>query len=233
MKLLGWGSLGSSLALALAGQASAQQVTIGSDVNTNRSLTITFFDPLGQSFTAVTDTLTSFGFEFTSLNPDRVNAQITFSLLAGETLSGTPLFSTNFTVPTSVNSRDVQQFVDLALPNISVLRGSRYTGVITTSSERNALLLGPTSNPQTGQPVGGDNYLGGRLLSAVPTGFANCVGPASNCDANFRVTGNLTTAAVPEPSTWAMLMLGFAGAGAMLRRRAQPASRRVRYNFAF
>lgn len=32
----------------------------------------------------------------------------------------------------------------------------------------------------------------------------------------------VTTAAVPEPSTWALMLLGFLGAGAAIRRRAQP-----------
>ena len=40
--------------------------------------------------------------------------------------------------------------------------------------------------------------------------------------------GSGFTAAVPEPSTWAMLILGFAGIGAMTyRRRKQPAALRV------
>lgn len=41
------------------------------------------------------------------------------------------------------------------------------------------------------------------------------------------------SAAVPEPATWALLMLGFAGVGASLRRRKPAMSEsRVRYSFA-
>ena len=219
MKIIIRALLATSLGLGLPiAAANAQSVTIGSDVPTNRALTIIFFGPVGQSFTSATDTLTSFGFEFTSLNPGSLNAPITFSLLAGETLTGTALFNSAFTLPSSINSVNVQQFFDIPLPNISVVRGSRYTGMITTTSERNALLLGPGVDVQTGVLAGGDAFAGGRLLSAVPTGFTNCDTASSNCDANFRVTGNLVTA-VPEPSTWAMLLVGFAGIGAMLRRR--------------
>jgi hypothetical protein len=44
----------------------------------------------------------------------------------------------------------------------------------------------------------------------------------SGNDLNYSVNG--TTAAVPEPSTWAMMILGFAGIGFMAyRRKSKPA----------
>ena len=223
--------LASTLVFALPGAANAQTVTIGSDVATNRAVTIGAFDPLGQSFTSVTDTLTSFGFEFTALNPSSANAPLTFSLFAGETLTGTSLFTTSFTLPATINSRTVEQFFDIALPNLTVVRGGQYTGVLTATSDRNALLVGPGLNVQTGVFTGGDAFAGGRLVG-TPAPYANCAGAANNCDANFRVTGNIIAAAVPEPSTWVMLLFGFAGAGAMLRRSARSTGRRIRYNFA-
>jgi hypothetical protein len=36
---------------------------------------------------------------------------------------------------------------------------------------------------------------------------------------SVRLDGNAVTTAVPEPSTWAMMILGFAGLGAMMYRR--------------
>ena len=219
--------LATTLALSLPAAANAQSVTIGSDVATNRAVTISAFDPIGQSFTAQTDTLTSFGFEFTSLNPSASNAPLTFSLFAGETLTGTSLFTSTFTLPATINARTVEQFFDIALPNLTVVRGSLYTGVLTASSDRAALLVGPGLNVQTGVFTGGDAYTGGRLLG-TPAPYANCTGAANNCDANFRVTGSIVSAAVPEPSTWIMLMLGFAAVGLSMR-RPKPAQRRVRF----
>jgi hypothetical protein len=48
------------------------------------------------------------------------------------------------------------------------------------------------------------------------------LGP-SNQQGNLLDNVSLSAGGVPEPSTWAMLMLGLAGAGAMLRRRKQVA----------
>lgn len=43
-----------------------------------------------------------------------------------------------------------------------------------------------------------------------------------------QVIGLTPPASVPEPSMWAIMLLGFGGAGAMLRRAAKPASGRGR-----
>jgi hypothetical protein len=39
--------------------------------------------------------------------------------------------------------------------------------------------------------------------------------------------GRLMTAAVPEPSTWAMMILGFAGVGFMTYRRRKQSNARI------
>jgi hypothetical protein len=43
-------------------------------------------------------------------------------------------------------------------------------------------------------------------------------------NAGFTVTGTFSVASVPEPSTWAMMILGFAGVGFMAYRRKQNGS---------
>ena len=43
-------------------------------------------------------------------------------------------------------------------------------------------------------------------------------------NAGFAVTGTFSVAAVPEPSTWAMMILGFAGVGFMTYRRRRNAA---------
>jgi hypothetical protein len=60
-------------------------------------------------------------------------------------------------------------------------------------------------------------FYSGLLVPAPPPG-----GPIQLGDGLTRET--LTIAAVPEPSTWAMMILGFAGIGFMAyRRKSQPA----------
>jgi PEP-CTERM motif len=60
---------------------------------------------------------------------------------------------------------------------------------------------------------------------AITTGYASseCGGPGF-CDINVEILGQGTiaeVAAVPEPSTWAMMILGFGGLGFMAYRRKQ------------
>jgi hypothetical protein len=63
-----------------------------------------------------------------------------------------------------------------------------------------------------------ENYFGTKLIkqSFDPNGFVN---------SGVEITFNI--AAVPEPSTWAMMILGFAGVGFMAYRRRGPASFRL------
>jgi PEP-CTERM motif len=75
---------------------------------------------------------------------------------------------------------------------------------------------------------------GGPIVAAY--GWGNVVGTASwadsvgglntcgNCTADFTVAITSAVGAVPEPSTWAMMILGFAGIGFMAyRQKAKPA----------
>lgn len=205
--------------VAAAVPASAATLQVVSGQTNPRAVTISSFDPLGQSFTAIDTDLTSFGFQFSSLNPDRVNDPISFSLLAGEGLSGASLFTTAFTLPTSINSR-TPTWYDFDITGANVTVGQKYTAVLSTSaSARNAVVLGPGYNSSTGQFSGGDAYAGGRAFFSAPS-YANCDATPSNCDLNFRVTGNTAVVApVPEPASWAMMMLGIGLAGGTLRRR--------------
>ncbi|MDR3465457.1 MAG: PEPxxWA-CTERM sorting domain-containing protein [Xanthobacteraceae bacterium] len=73
-------------------------------------------------------------------------------------------------------------------------------------------------------PSNGDLYAEGSFFYTNPNGFTSItltstdgVGPQD------LVIGDLT-AAVPEPSTWAMLVLGFAGVGFMAYRRKSKAT---------
>jgi hypothetical protein len=181
-----------------------------------RAVTVPTFGPLGQSFTAIDEHLTSFGFQFELFNPGHANSPFTFQLLAGEGLGGSVVTTKTFTLPTSINDRTATWF-DFDLTGTDVTVGSKYTAVLSTSSLRYGVVLGPEINIFTGQILGGDAYAGGTaLFTNVP--YSNC-GPTGGCDLNFRVTGYNDVAAVPEPAAWGMMIGGFGLAGGALRRR--------------
>ena len=63
--------------------------------------------------------------------------------------------------------------------------------------------------------------------TAIATGASTTLSFAFRQDPNFFSLDNISvtavTDAVPEPGTWAMMLIGFAGAGMALRRRRRPA----------
>lgn len=211
---------------AAAQQTETLQVTGGSG---QRSVTFPFSGPVGQSFTAFTDTITQVGWQFVTLNPGSPNTAFTFNLLAGETLVGTPLATATFTLPGQWTDRTPRWF-DIALPDVAVTNGSVYSLVLTNTSNRAAIVVGPNINLNTGQFLGPDPYAGGRAFAGARPLFSNCPNTsASACDLNFRVTGTVLPAAVPEPSAWALAIMGFGVVGSSLRARRKT---RVQLTFA-
>ena len=74
-----------------------------------------------------------------------------------------------------------------------------------------------TNTNQFRYTVGDLNLLVGANGS---TSIGNTILQAHNTGANYTVHWDtLTTGAVPEPGTWALMILGFGSAGAMIRRR--------------
>lgn len=180
-----------------AAPALAETVQI---ISGTRGATIAAFDPIGQSFTAVDTDLTSFGFQFQSLNPTAPNSAITFTLREGEGLTGTVLATRIFTLPATINSRN-PVFFDIDITGTRVAIGGRYTALLTTDSFRHALTFGPNLNLSTGAPLTGDAYAGGRLVFASDPDASSFCTRNTICDANFRVTGTRFASAVPEPAT--------------------------------
>lgn len=228
MKSALFGAAASAAALLFALPAAAQEETLQVTSGTGkRAAQILAFGPVGQSFTAFTDTLTSVGFQFNTLNPGSANAPITFNLYAGETLSGTSLYTTSFTLPAAWTDRTPRWF-DIGLPDVAITDGSVYSLVLSTTSARTGIVLGPDYNIYTGQPLGPDGYAGGRAFART-TLYPNCTGANNNCDLHFRVTGETLAAVVPEPSAWALLILGFGVVGSALRAGRKT---RAQLNFA-
>lgn len=110
-------------------------------------------------------------------------------------------------VNVSVNSVDGVPMTDINFTNIILNNGTSNTGTfsVTNGTVDTAALLGATLI------AGATNTL---------TIFASAANPGA-VDANFGLTLAFTPTAsgVPEPATWAMMLVGFGAAGYSLRRR--------------
>ena len=84
----------------------------------------------------------------------------------------------------------------------------------TTSGNNGSVNINFDNTPEIFTFSGGTISL---LLNDVNVG----PGDSANISGLFTVTAANVTAAVPEPSTWAMMVLGFAGVGFMAYRRKQ------------
>ena len=120
----------------------------------------------------------------------------------------------------SFNGALMSSFTSNTITNASVALSTYY-------SAANALFSGTLL--QTSSFTGTGTFAGVNPLT-LTLPFSETVryditfGPGSG---NFNGTANLTSV-VPEPTTWAMMTLGFVGLGFAVRRRAKP-SMRVRF----
>ena len=130
------------------------------------------------------------------------SADITIALWSNLPPSGGTLI-TSATVTITTDG----QWLDVFWSPVSVVPNTtEYLVITATGLTFNYMLGGSLSNP----------YPDGMLYGGLPGG-ANAV-PSS--DIAFRTYSDTTfSGAVPEPSTWAMMILGFAGIGCMAYRR--------------
>ncbi|MEH3124097.1 MAG: PEPxxWA-CTERM sorting domain-containing protein [Sphingomonas phyllosphaerae] len=185
----------------------AQAATVVQDAGGSRGTSIFKYGPVGQSFTMVGTSLASFGFQFQTISTAQTNAALTLSLLDGSTLGATVLRQVTGT-PVAGAAR--QNFwYDFDLGGLTLTDGAIYTAVVSATTDRLGLVYGPAANASA------DGYAGGQLLTSKPAfdAASNCT--KGICDANFRFTSG---GAVPEPASWAMLLLGFGAVGYTLRR---------------
>lgn len=208
MKSLTLAALAAAALVAPAAGAATTQITGGTG---QRSLTISFFDPVGQIFTADQAGLVSFGFQLRQ-NNNVAAGPMTLTIRQGEGFGGAIIASRTLT-PGGFTVNAQPGWLDFDFTGTTLVAGAKYTASLTTDSNRLGIIFGPDINIFTGQALGGDAYAGGRFIA---TGQNDAVCNTGICDANFRFT---TAAPVPEPATWALMLGGFGLAGAAMRTR--------------
>lgn len=200
--------LAAASAVAIAWTAGAAQA--GTIVNTEGvfDASIEAFGPIGQTFVAIDPNLVSIGFAYSDLNPTEPNDPITVSLYSGDAgldsggaVEGTLIASQSVTLPLVLpTAEDTPSIIDTDFSGVHLTVGDAYTAVVSATSYRVAVVYGA------------DGYDEGNTINNLP----QC---SSGCDVDFRIVGNdVTTGGVPEPASWALLITGFGGVGAMLRR---------------
>jgi len=151
-----------------------------------------------------------------------------FSLSFDAIGSATTISIAGYQVPSFEDVTHNGLFLNGAGPN---LLGSSWIFTPAASGSDTSTFNDGTSVPALslgGVTVGSyDTY--SQIISTTPGSlytldflFSN---PSDNAPSGFLVTtdGTPVTSAVPEPSTWAMMILGFAGIGAMTYRRRKSA----------
>ena len=197
-----------ALALAALSAGSAQAATTTTVVSGTRGVVIASNGPVAQTFVADGSLLTNFGFQFSSSAAAVTTGTVTFSLLAGTATSGAEL--ARQTVSLAGLAQRSAAFYDVFTGSVGVVAGQTYTALLSGASVNLSLGFGPNSTGDV------DAYAPGVLIKN--NAFDRACTNNSYCDANFRFTTS-AAAAVPEPGTWAMLLLGFGMIGSSIRLR--------------
>jgi PEP-CTERM motif len=175
----------------------------------------------GQTFTApVTGTLTSFTLW--------LNGGVGELYGGVGTWNGSSTFGLGFGSPTnlyqSANVASLGPGPYTFAPNINVVAGENYVAYLSVFGVANANAI--TSMPQSNNPVEDINYF---VWHNSGPSFGGNPDPRNNAswnyfsnlgDAQFSATF-VAAAGVPEPSTWAMMLIGFAGLGLAVQRKAR------------
>ncbi len=143
------------------------------------------------------------------------NEKITFTSISGQHLLTS--FEVAFLFPTGFQGDTVNEIALLGLT------GPSSTITLTPSSTTTATLSG-ASGTVTNESIANNTGAGEWLVTlTTPLLFTNLVfqpgdGGTTAAQGDFAFV-SLTVSAVPEPSTWAMMILGFFGVGFMAYRR--------------
>jgi hypothetical protein len=193
-----------------------------------------FGDPATSNFTAMTSSGSNY-FNISGLNyweaaPEGFSVPVVIKNTTGSPINiGTPYVPTDALLihpgPSSENSDVIVQFKAPSAGSYSYsgfyeLLDQSPTGVFGqvfdgTTLKSSGTLISPGANSSSFGPGQSEPFNGTVFLNAGST-----LSFAVNNDGNYTYdsTGfNATITAVPEPATWAMLLLGFFGVGLMMR----------------
>ncbi len=203
-------------ALTVAGAAQATITLDQSQTQFNEGTPFTFptgqFNnfPVGQSFTAgesgyLADILVQ------SNGPPSGDPTYAIQVLSGDGPGGTVLGAEH--VLASVNSQTAWETLDLFSLGIQLTAGQQYTFYFDS-------VIGGGDTSLRGLLADDKNlYAGGRIY------LGPAYGNKPSWDLTFQtLVSNVGPTGVPEPAAWALMVTGFGGLGAVLRRRrARPA----------
>lgn len=161
-----------------------------------------------------------------NVDKSHISGTATPPLLAGDTLSGHVTFANNGIV-TIYN--DVQEYVQFWVANQALSSNLTYSDFQFTGLSGNLIPLNDFSGGFTGCCAGSGPLPPSNLTSSSFsfTGFDysfNFRNPHDSFSPYIFFTSKASytddlTSGVPEPSTWAMMVLGFGGIGFAMRRR--------------
>lgn len=146
--------------------------------------------------------------------------QLTFSTLTGQTL----------TTPAQGQARIEAVNSSLTSLNIAATDGGTFdfiefnlfngtTPVTVTGIDQNGTAFSFTFGDDAGENLNGENFFVAMTDAAQSIRSISFSGSAFTDIRQIRVGPNAAVAAVPEPATWAMMLLGFGGVGMSIRRR--------------
>lgn len=199
-----------SLSCALAGLALLGAPALASTViDQNQDLASGVFSYLtpsfyaAQSFQQTADNISGAGI-FLASGLGSGTQNVTISLWSG----GMPTTGGTYITSGMAMASASGTWVDVFWTPIAITSGTTAYLVISSSMSSNYAVAYGTGNPYA---LGGASFNGGTLNSLY--------------DLTFRTYSDTAfSAAVPEPSTWAMMILGFAGVGYLAYRRRSQAT---------
>jgi hypothetical protein len=170
-----------------------------------------------------------------TINVDQVGTSVVVTGSGTFNTAGLSVYATNL---------QGQPVINPASGIIAVGKSAPITIFTSLSGPSLGTLQGPiTASSSAGDVFGFSRYLGGVYLPNTYQSGAQLSGSATYLNASFKtlgltagqyvyravnndsVTVNIGAAAVPEPATWAMMLIGFGAVGYSLRARRKTATR--------